>query len=72
MITEEVCPGLEISVATYHRWSKESGGASMETVFMTLQLVDEITDSPGETQSPGSHPRSRERCHRGVQGIRAN
>lgn len=29
---EEVCRKLEISVATYHRWNKDYGGAKMETV----------------------------------------
>ena len=32
MNIEEVCRKLEISVATYHRWSKEYGGAKTETV----------------------------------------
>jgi len=29
---EEVCKGLGISPATYHRWEKEYGGADVNTV----------------------------------------
>ena len=38
---EEVCRKLEISVATYHRWNKEYGGAKMETVKRLKELEKE-------------------------------
>ena len=38
---EEVCRKLEVSVATYHRWSKEYGGAKMETVKRLKELEKE-------------------------------
>lgn len=41
MSIEEVCRKLEISVATYHRWNKEYGGAKMETVKRLKELEKE-------------------------------
>jgi transposase-like protein len=38
---EEVCRKLEVSVATYHRWNKEYGGAKMETVKRLKELEKE-------------------------------
>jgi transposase-like protein len=38
---EDVCRKLEISVATYHRWNKEYGGAKMETVKRLKELEKE-------------------------------
>jgi putative transposase len=38
---EEVCRKLEVSVATYHRWNKEYGGAKMETVKRLKELERE-------------------------------
>ena len=38
---EEVCRKLEISVATYHRWNKEYGGAKKETVKRLKELEKE-------------------------------
>ncbi len=35
---EEVCRKLEVSVATYHRWNKQYGGAKMETVKRLKEL----------------------------------
>ena len=38
---EEVCRRLGVSVATYHRWNKEYGGARMETVKRLKELEKE-------------------------------
>jgi transposase-like protein len=38
---EEVCRKLEVSVATYHRWNKQYGGAKMETVKRLKELEKE-------------------------------
>jgi putative transposase len=38
---DEVCRKLEISVATYHRWNKEYGGAKKETVKRLKELEKE-------------------------------
>ena len=38
---EEVCKGLEISPATYHRWQKEYGGADVNTVREYKSLKEE-------------------------------
>jgi transposase-like protein len=38
---EQVCRKLEISVATYHRWSKEYGGAKTATVKRLKELEKE-------------------------------
>ncbi len=38
---EEVCEGLGISPATYHRWQKEYGGADLETVREYKALKEE-------------------------------
>lgn len=40
---EDVCKGLGISPATYHRWQKEYGGADVETVREYKALKDENT-----------------------------
>jgi cell division protein FtsB len=37
----EVCRKLEVSVATYHRWNKEYGGAKTETVKRLKELEKE-------------------------------
>ena len=38
---EEVCRKLEVSVATYHRWNKQYGGAKMETLKRLKELEKE-------------------------------
>lgn len=38
---EEVCRNLGVSVATYHRWNKEYGGAKQETVKRLKELEKE-------------------------------
>jgi transposase-like protein len=38
---EEVCRKLEVSVATYHRWNKEYGGAKTGTVKRLKELEKE-------------------------------
>ncbi len=38
---EEVCRKLEVSVATYHRWNMEYGGAKMATVKRLKELEKE-------------------------------
>jgi len=38
---EDVCRKLGVSVATYHRWNKEYGGARMETVKRLKELEKE-------------------------------
>lgn len=38
---EEVCRKLGVSIATYHRWNKEYGGAKMETVKRLKELEKE-------------------------------
>lgn len=38
---EQVCRKLEISVASYHRWNKEYGGAKMGTVKRLKELEKE-------------------------------
>lgn len=35
---EAVCRKLEVSVATYHRWNKQYGGAKKETVKRLKEL----------------------------------
>lgn len=40
---EDVCKGLGISPATYHRWQKEYGGADVETVREYKALKEENT-----------------------------
>ena len=42
---EEVCRKLEVSVATYHRWNKQYGGAKMETVKRLKELERRTRDS---------------------------
>jgi hypothetical protein len=43
---EEVCRRLEISVATYHHWNKECGGAEMEAVKHPRKLEKENARLP--------------------------
>lgn len=38
---DEVCRKLGVSVATYHRWNKQYGGAKMETVKRLKELEKE-------------------------------
>jgi transposase-like protein len=38
---EEVCKGLGISPATYHRWDKEYGGADVNTVRENRALKEQ-------------------------------
>ena len=38
---EEVCKGLGISPATYHRWEKEYGGADVNTVRENKALKEQ-------------------------------
>jgi transposase-like protein len=38
---EEVCKKLEVSVATYHRWNQEYGGAKEDTVKRLKELEKE-------------------------------
>lgn len=38
---EEVCKGLAVSPATYHRWQKEYGGADVNTVRENKALKEE-------------------------------
>jgi transposase-like protein len=38
---EEVCKGLGISPATYHRWEKEYGGAEVNTVRENRALKEQ-------------------------------
>jgi putative transposase len=40
---EEVCKGLGVSPATYHRWHKQYGGADVDTVREYKALKDENT-----------------------------
>lgn len=40
---EEVCKGLGVSPATYHRWQKEYGGADLDTVRQNKALKEENT-----------------------------
>ena len=40
---EEVCKGLGVSPATYHRWQKEYGGADVDTVRQNKALKEENT-----------------------------
>ena len=40
---EDVCRKLGVSIATYHRWNKEYGGAKMETVKRLKELEKENT-----------------------------
>lgn len=40
---EEVCKGLGISPATYHRWQKQYGGADVNTVKELKALKEENT-----------------------------
>jgi hypothetical protein len=38
---EEVCKGLSVSPATYHRWQKKYGGVDVETVREYKALKEE-------------------------------
>lgn len=38
---EEVCKGLGVSPATYHRWQREFGGADVDTVREHKALKEE-------------------------------
>ena len=40
---EEVCKGLTISPATYHRWQEQYGGADVNTVKELKALKEENT-----------------------------
>ena len=40
---EEVCKGLTISPATYHRWQEQYGGADLNTVKENKALKEENT-----------------------------